>query len=144
MLRRTAFVLIGSAVVISMAVLSTAQAAEPLPAREAWVSPDALLVLQVHDPQPLLDLLLAPNTIEAVKASPVYQAGATQQGLKQLQAAVGFLEARLDTKWPEALANLLGGGLTLAVGPNGTPLLMVDAKDGYMLEELHDVLLFFA
>jgi len=137
--RRIILTLIGLVV-----VLPAARAAEPLPAREAWVPQEALLVLDVHDPKPILDLLLDPKLIEAVKASPPYRAGASSPQFAQMTNAIQFLEARLETKWPEGLVKLLGGGFTLAVGPKGTTFLLVDAQDAEMLRELNDVILFFA
>jgi len=124
--------------------MPAARGAEPQPAREAWVPQEALLVLDVHDPKPILDLLLDPKLIEAVKASPPYQAQVAKPEFTQFTGAIAFLEARLQTKWPEGVAKLLGGGFTLAVGPKGTTLLLVDAQDAEMLRDLNDVILFFA
>jgi len=125
-------------------LVPAARADQPQPARDAWLPQASLLVLDVHDPKPLLDLLLDPKLVEAVEASPPYREAASKPEFGQFTAAIRFLEARLGTTWPEGLAKLLGGGFTLAVGPEGTTLLLVDAQDAEMLRELNDVILFFA
>ena len=42
------------------------------------------------------------------------------------------------------MRKLLGGGITLAVLPNDTVLVAIDAEDGQMLRQLHEILLGFA
>jgi hypothetical protein len=58
-----------------------------------------------------------------------------------MQAGIAFLEGRLGVKWPEALGKLLGGGVLLTVHPHEGVVLIVDAQDGQLLRDLHQVLL---
>ena len=41
---------------------------------------------------------------------------------------VKFFESKYNAKLPELLGKLVGGGITLAVGPNESNLLIVDAE----------------
>ena len=105
------------------------------------VPPDAIQAQEISRPKVLLDLACSPKLIEAVSSLPAYQRAAAAGKLAEMQAGIGFLESRLGVKWPEALDKLLGGGLLVTVHPQEGVLLLVDAKDGQLLRDLHQVLL---
>lgn len=111
---------------------------------ERLVPQDAVVVIQVTEPGAILDVLLHPKLVETITATPGYKQAAASQGFRQLRNTIEFLEGRLDTKWPTALRKLLGGGVTLALGPGQNALLIVDSEDPELLRELHEILLFFA
>jgi len=65
-------------------------------------------------------------------------------GFKQFLSVIEFLEFKLDTDWKSGLRKLVGGGVTFAVLPQETTLLIVDSEDADMLNKLHETLLGFA
>lgn len=125
-------------------ILETAVAAEQLAATSQWIPKEAVIALEISQPKALLDLAFDPRLTTAVTSLPVYQALASQPQFRQFLGVIGYLEGRLGTDRKTGLGKLLGGGVTLAVNPNGTILLFVDAEDGQMLEQLHEILLEFA
>jgi len=125
-------------------LVSSAGADQPLPPANTCIPQDALIVLEVSDPKLLLDLLLGDRFIGAVKASPAFKEQASGAEFKQLQNAVEFVEARLDDDWRGILRKLSAGGVTFAVGPDKTTLLIVDSGDEKALKELLDIFVFFA
>jgi hypothetical protein len=146
MSRKTMPILGSVLAVLSLARMAAADAAGQ-PAGQAptaaarCVPPDAILGLEISRPKALLDLACSPKLIEAVTSLPAYQRAAAAGKLAEMQAGIAFLESRLGVKWPEALDKLLGGGLLVTVHPQEGVLLIVDAKDGQLLGDLHQVLL---
>jgi hypothetical protein len=139
MLRRVVTVWLGLA--LSAAMLETLAAAEPLPPASQWIPQETILTLEISRPKALLDTALDPKVCAAVTSLPVYQQATAQPGFKQFLGVIGYLERTLGTDWKTGLRKLLGGGVTFAAGPDGGVLLMVDAEDGHLLSQLHDVLL---
>ncbi len=125
-------------------MLPAAPAAEPLPAATQWVPDNAFVVLEVSQPKAVLDVAFDAKTTEMVTSLPAYQALTSRAGYKQFRAVVGLLEASLNTKWQPGVRKLLGGGITLAAGPNESVLLIVDSEDAELLSKLHEVVLGFA
>jgi len=122
-------------------VLQAPVAAEPLAPASQWIPQDAVIVLELSRPKALLDLAFGPKLTAAVSSLPVYQDLESQPKFKQFLGLVKYLEHRLDTDWRTGLAKLLGGGVTFAVYPDETALLIVDAEDGQMLSRAHEVFL---
>lgn len=114
----------------------------PEPPPEQLVPEDAVLVLRLSEAKPLLDLLLSEALIGAIEASPAYRAKAAEPGAQQLRNFVAYLESKFETDWPTIVRKLAGGGLTWAIGPGQSQLLVVDAEDAKMLKEINDVLFF--
>lgn len=121
--------------------LQSAAAAEPLPPAAQWVPQEALLVVELFRPDALLDLALGPKVAKAVTAVPLYQQQAARPEFQQFLAVVNLLETQVGTDWRTALRTLVGGGVTFAVGPDDTVLLIVDAKDAKLLGQLHETFL---
>ena len=119
-------------------------AGEPLPPAGQWISPDAIVVVEVSRPKALLDLALDPKTVEAVTSLPAYQTLAAQPGFKQFSGVVKYLETLVGSDWQTTLRQLVGGGVSFAADPQGTVWLIVDAEDQKMLEQLHEIFLNFA
>ena len=119
-------------------------AAEPLAPASQWLPQNTVIVFEVSRPGALLDLALAPKTVEAVTSLPPYQKLASQPGFQQFRGAVDYLEFKLKTDWKTAVRKLLGGGVTFAVAPGDAVLLIIDSEDAAMLNQLHETLLEFA
>ncbi|HUT12136.1 MAG TPA: DUF3352 domain-containing protein [Thermoguttaceae bacterium] len=130
--------------VLLMVICPRASAADSLPPANRWISPEAIFVVEVSQPEALLDLAFDPKMIEAVASLPAYQKQAEQPGFRQFLQVVRFLEMTLDTPWPTGVRKLVGGGVTLAASADGGALLIVDAQDAQMLQRLHEILLGFA
>ncbi|MHC4591753.1 MAG: DUF3352 domain-containing protein [Planctomycetota bacterium] len=134
--------------IVSLALLclvsQTVVAAGKLPAPSKWVPGDALVVLELYQPEAVLEVLLDPKVAAAVTSSPAYQNWASQPDFQELMNLIRYLETALGTDWKTGLGRLVGGGVTLAALPEDASLLMVDAEDGQMLARLHEILLGFA
>jgi hypothetical protein len=121
-------------------LLQTAAAAERLPPANQWIAKDALVVLEVTRPKPLLDLALSDKMTAAITSAPAYQKVAAQPGFQQFRGGVKYMEAALRTDWRTGLHSLVDGGVTLAVYPSGALLVVVDAQSPEMLGQLHEVI----
>jgi len=95
-------------------------------------------------PKVLLDRILTDKMIETVTALPAYKEQASKPGSQHVRNLVQFFENKFDSDWKTILGKLVGGGITLAVGPNETIVLVVEAEDAKMLKEVHDFLLLIA
>jgi len=132
------------ALALVVLMLRTAVAAEPPPPASQWIPQNAVIVLELSKPGPLLDLALDPKTTDAVASLPAYQKLAAQPGFKQFKGVIDYLEFKLETDWRAGLRKLVGGGVTFAVLPGEQVVLIVDADDGKMLNDLHDTIVGFA
>ena len=134
--------LLTAAAVILM--IRIAQAAEPLSPAAEWLPQETVVSFEVTRPQALLDLALSPRAIRAITALPVYQKQASTPGYRQFVQVIKFLESSLGADWKTAVRKLTGGGMTLAIEPDGTVLLIVDAVDEKMLRDLRETIVTFA
>jgi len=125
-------------------VLQTTMGAQPLPPAIKWIPQDAVISLELSRPKALLDLFAGEKAVEFITSLPAYQKQASNPKFREFLGIVGYLEATLGTDWRTALAKLTGGGITLAVCPEDTVLLIIDAEDQQMLERLHETFLDFA
>ena len=128
---------------LAMTVLITT-AAQALPPATQWIPQDAVIALELSSPGPLLDLLAGEQMSRAVTALPLYRQQTANPQLREFFNIVKFLETALDTDWRTGLRALAGGGITLAVCPEDTFVLIADAEDENMLSRLHEILLTFA
>ena len=118
---------------------STGQTTPPV---EQWIPKQAVIVAQVSEPGRLLDLVLDPQGISAVTSLPVYERFSSSHQFQQLTNLVKYLEGRLDVDWQKGLRKLLGG-VTFAVGPGKSALLILEAQEAQILEELHEIFVLF-
>ncbi|MHC4628559.1 MAG: hypothetical protein ACYTDV_16400, partial [Planctomycetota bacterium] len=116
-------------------------AGQTVPAAVQWIPGDAVISLELTQPKALLDLLAGEKASAFVKALPAYQQQASNPQFQQFLAVVSYMESQLNTDWRTALARLTGGGITLAICPEETVILIVDAEDADMLGRLHETLL---
>ncbi len=104
----------------------------------ALLPDNAVLVLQVTDPQGLIDRAFDPQLVSLVQSLPPYQQAMSQPQTQQALGLVHFFEEKYGLKLPELLDKLVGGGITMAACPDNQVVLIVDAEDATMLEEMHD------
>lgn len=128
---------------LAIAVLLTT-AAQALPPATQWIPQDAVIALELSCPGPLLELLTGPQMSKAVTALPLYQQQTSNPQFAEFLNIIKFLETALDTDWRTGLRKLTGGGITLAVCPEDTVVLIADAEDEKVLSRLHEILLSFA
>jgi len=119
----------------------TTMAVEALPPTTQWIPQDAVISLELSQPKALLELLAGEDMTEAITALPFYQKQASSPQFEELLNLIRHLETTLDTDWRTGLAELAGGGITIAVCPQDTVLLIIEAEDVDVLERLHEILL---
>ena len=117
------------ALTLTAFVLHTTAAAQTLPPAARWIPHDAVIVLELSEPKDLLELLTGEEATATVTKLPVYEKLASGPQFQEFVNVIKFMEFSLDTDWRTGLAKLAGGGITLAVCPEDTVLLMVDAED---------------
>ncbi len=127
--------------ILVASVLPTAVAAQTLPPAIKWIPRDAVIVLEVSKPRALLEAFTSDKATAAVTSLPLYQEQASKPKFKEFLTIINFVETVLDTDWRTGLAKLTGGGITFAVCPEDTVLLIIDAEDEQMLERLHEFFL---
>jgi len=106
-----------------------------------WIPQDAVISVQISRPRILLELLTGKEMTEAVASLPFYQEQTSKAQFKEFLNSIKFLETALDTDWRTGLAKLTGGGITLAICPKDTVLVIIDAEDERILARLHEVFL---
>ena len=130
--------------VLSVAVSPRAEGAEPLAPAIEWIPDDALLVVELTDPEAVLEIVLCPEALSAVTSNPAFKQAASQPGFKQFEQVIRFLETSLDIDWQGGVKKLLGGGVTFVVRPDQSISLVIDSEDAKMLNKLQEILLNFA
>ncbi len=109
-----------------------------------WLPESTIATFQLDHPESLLNLVLDPEFIETITALPAYQKIASDPGFKEFQGVIAYLEATLGTEWKAAIRKLIGEGVTFAILPSDSVLLMIDSKDADLLQRLHETILTFA
>ena len=104
----------------------------------------AVLVVQVSQPKALIDRAFDESLVKFVESLPPYKEAMARPETQQAVSLVKFFENKYSADLPTLLGKLVGGGITLAVGPNDSTLLIVDAEDGQILQEVHDFFLAIA
>ena len=135
---RPRFVLSFALSILALQTLTTAQT--PPPAQE-WVPPDAVISLHLSQPKALLELLAGADMTKAITALPLFQEQTSKPQFQEFLNLVRFLETALDTDWRTGLAKLTGAGVTLAVCPGDTVVVIIDGEDQRLLERLHEIFL---
>ncbi len=134
-------VLIFALVAFVLQPVAGSQAASEVPASRHWIPRDAIFAVELARPKALLELFAGDKAIAFVTALPAYREQASKPQFKQFLGVVGSMEIQLGTDWRTALGKLTGGGITLAVCPDETVMLIVDAEDADLLGRLHEMLL---
>jgi hypothetical protein len=129
------------ALTLAAFMLQTTTAGQTLPPAIQWIPQDAVIVLEVSEPRALLEVFTNDKATAAITALPLYKEQASKPQFKEFLNIINFIEITLDTDWRTGLAKLTGGGITFAVCPEDTVLLIIDAEDEQMLERLHEFFL---
>ncbi len=129
------------ALTLAAFVLQTTTAGHTLPPAIQWIPRDAVIVLELSEPRALLEVFTNDKASAAITALPLYKEQVSKPQFKEFLNIINFIEITLDTDWRTGLAKLTGGGITFAVCPEDTVLLIIDAEDEHMLERLHEFFL---
>ena len=111
------------------------------PAAEEWISPDAWIVAEITRPDVLLDRAFSDDVVAAVTSLTAYKEVMATPETQQAMFLVNYFKGRYNSDLPALLRKLAGGGITLAVGPNESNLLIVECQDVELLKELHEFFL---
>lgn len=134
-----------SHVLLALRVLPVLLCASPLVADQpaaalaAWLPQDSIVVLEVPEPRAVWDRLFDPRVVQALEARPEYQSVQNQQGFQEAMNLVRHLEEQHGCKAPELLGRLTGGGMALSIGAEKATLLVVEAEDARLLNEVHEL-----
>ncbi|UCD50409.1 MAG: hypothetical protein JSW27_23155 [Phycisphaerales bacterium] len=132
-----------SGLVLLFFVLNLPASAQELPPAKC-IPQDALICLHLSQPKALLELLAGAEMTEAITSLPLYQQQSSSPKFREFVNTIRFLETSLGTDWRTGLAQLTGGGITVAICPNDTVVAIVDAEDQSLLERLHEIFLSIA
>jgi hypothetical protein len=111
---------------------------QTLPPAIQLIPQDAIIVLEISRPKALLELFTNDHAIATIKELPLYKQQAAKPKFQEFLNAVSFIETTLETNWRTAFKKLMGAGVTLAVCPEDTVILIIDAEDKHMLEQFHE------
>ena len=101
---------------------------EPVPAT-ALIPDNAILVVQVTQPESLIERAFDTDVVEFVQSLPQYKEAMANPESQQVLSLVQFFENKYDAKLPELIRRLVGGGVTLVVAPEDEVVLIVDAEE---------------
>ena len=119
-------------------VLQTTTGAQPLPPATQWIPQNAVISLELSNTKALLDLVAGEKAVEFITSLPAYQKQASNPQFREFLAIVAYLEATLGADWRTALTKLTAGGVTFAVCPKETVIVIVETEDEQMLNKLHE------
>jgi len=122
--------------ILSIVLGGVAAAFEAAQPAEQWLPQDAVLVVHIAQPAALLDLaadLKVPEAIAAAQSSQKQPANSDWQNLLRLGDALG---AKLGTDWKGLLRKVTGAGITYALYPRDTNVVMFDAEDIGAMEQV--------
>ena len=129
---------------LSVLVLHRPATAQTAPAVARWIPSDALVAVHLSQPKALLDLLTGERMTEAVTSLPQFAQQMAQPKMQEFLNIVRFVETSLNTDWRTGLRQLTGTGVTLALCPDDKVLVIIEAEDRQLLEQLHGLFLTFA
>ncbi len=112
--------------------------AQRTPPVEHWIPDEAVLTVELARPQVVFDLLRDEAVLEFITGLPAWEEWTRSKDFGELRNLVRYLETMLEVDWRTGLERLTGGGLTLAAGPQGEVLLIVEARDEELLAHLHE------
>jgi hypothetical protein len=110
------------------------------PAHE--IGPDAIVCVEIPQPEALIDRLIDPRTQEYLGVLPQYRRFLEGDQFKQLQAVANLIATQIGTTWERGLRDLTGGGIIVVVaGQEPRISLLITPKDPALLQKAHQVLL---
>ena len=134
------FILV-SILISSLFLMFNAASGQTLPQAIQWIPQDAIIVLEISKPKALLELFTNDQTLATIKELPFYKQQLTQPKFQEFQNIIKYIETTLGTDWRTALSKLTGAGITLAVYPEDTVILIIDTEDKQILERFHEFFL---
>ena len=129
------------ALTLAALVSHTTAAGQTLPPAIQCIPQDAVIVLEVTKPKALFEVFTNDKAIATIKALPLYKQQASKPQFNEFLNIVSFIETTLDTDWRTGLGKLTGAGITLAVCPEDTVFLIIDAEDEQTLKRFHEFFL---
>ena len=98
----------------------------PVPAT-SLIPDNAILVIRVAEPKALIARAFDQRMVQFVQSLPPYKEAMARPEVQQGLTMVDFFRTKNQADLPTLLGKLIGGGITLALGPNDAALLIVDA-----------------
>ena len=103
---------------------------------------DAVVCVEIPQPEALIDRLLDPRTQKYLSVLPQYRQFLEGEQFKQLQAVANLIATQVGTTWERGLRDLTGGGIIAVVaGQEPRISLLITPKDPALLQKAHQVLL---
>lgn len=123
------------------AVLGTTLSAQAAVEPAQLAPASSLIYLAVERPQVILDRALDQALIDKVTGLDQAKDFLAGNQFQQVRFFVSLLEQRLGVKWPQALADLTGGGIYFSIeAADQAALLIIRSKDPALMTKLHEAL----
>ncbi|MFZ5833040.1 MAG: hypothetical protein ACOY3P_23380 [Planctomycetota bacterium] len=106
-----------------------------------WMSPQAVVVVEVERPDEITDALLSPSVAALAQASPDVKKALADDGLQKLRLVADLAGVQLGGDWRTAIEKLTAGGLAWSLEPDGGSLLVIEADSPESLKKVHDLAL---
>jgi len=129
------------ALALAAFMLETSTTGQSISPAIEWIPEDAVIVLEVTKPKALLETFCNDKATATITELPLYNQLTSTPQVQQFFNIINVIENTLDTDWRIALEKLTGAGITLAVCPEDTVFLIIDAEDEQMLERFHEFLI---
>ena len=129
------------ALMLAMVLLQTGAGAQDEGPAAGLVPADAVFCVEATRPRAILDLLTGEEMTEALNALPSYRELFSAPGFAQFQLGVSHFELLLNASWRDALKRLTGDGITFALCPDESVLLIIEAEDEAFLARFHETLI---
>jgi hypothetical protein len=138
--RRYALLLVLSALITTPVLAADSPGWSPA----AALPRDAYVAVEIPRPHRVFEPLFQPQVLRAVTSHPEFVRRRHQPDFLQMMNLVEYFEQRFETDLQGLLQRLLGGGITLGIGPGEQVLVILEAEDEKVLSEVHDFLLMIA
>jgi hypothetical protein len=123
---------------------AVASAAEPAAPPSSWLAADSLVVLEITHPKEILARAFSKDVVQAVTSSPIYKAQIANPKISEFLNVVKYFETHFNSDLPTILGKLTGGGITLAIQPQESIVMIVESEDAKLLNDVHEFLLLIA
>jgi len=110
-----------------------------------WIAADAVLCLEIPHADRVIDRLTDPRILDYAQSLAQYRDAVQSKNFRELSGVVKLLASQLDTTWDQALKDLTGGGIVLAVEAEKAQepriYLIISPKNEALLERANQALL---
>ncbi len=121
-------------------VLGCAAGAAETGAPAQWIPANAVIAVEVFQPKALLAPLCDEKNASMITSMPAYRRMESNPGFEKFQTGLRFMERQLGADWATALTKLTGGGLAFGLCPEQRMVLVADAQDERILNQLNGLL----